>query len=487
MRIPGLASGLDTENMIKDLMQAERIPVDRVYQKKIEAEWKRDAYRDVNTKLLRLRNMAFDLSLEGAYRVRTASSSREDLISASAGGSSQEGTFTIRVSRLATAAYLQTEAGVDVQTRLTQFFEDNPQLETASFELQGLDGEMEEITVSREESLENILQKINLNKNLGLNAYYDPHTKQVALATKATGQNAVIEAGADNEGFFEQVFGRGSSFTPGTNALLEINGLKTERESNVFELNGTALTLNQASDTVVRIDVAQDIDAVADKIKEFVTLYNELVGELNLSLREEAYRDYPPLTPAQREEMSEKEIELWEERAKSGLLRSDNLVSAALTEMRLAFGAGVEGVEGLGHLSQLGIKTGAWYEYGQLHLDEDKLKAALKEDSEQVSALFAKRGESTQEQGIARRLTAVLDQQMERIVSTAGKATMPYDQSYLGRQIRDYESRIGDLEERLVRVEQSYWDKFTAMEQVLSQLYSQSDWLYQQLAALQGG
>jgi len=66
--------------------------------------------------------------------------------------------------------------------------------------------------------------------------------------------------------------------------------------------------------------------------------------------------------------MSDKEIELWEERAKSGLLRSDSLVSGTLSEMRLALGGMVEGAGGFKHLSQVGITTGAWFEHGKLPL-----------------------------------------------------------------------------------------------------------------------
>jgi flagellar capping protein FliD len=42
------------------------------------------------------------------------------------------------------------------------------------------------------------------------------------------------------------------------------------------------------------------------------------------------------------------------------------------------------------------------------------------------------------------------------------------------------------MEERLRRFEEAQWRKFTAMETALGQLYAQSDWLYQQLMAMQG-
>ncbi len=228
------------------------------------------------------------------------------------------------------------------------------------------------------------------------------------------------------------------------------------------------------------------MDSVVEKVKEFVNLYNELVGELNRLLREEVYRDFPPLTQEQKDAMSDKEIELWEEKAKSGLLRSDSLLSSILSEMRMALGAAVERSGGAVSLRQMGITTGAWYEYGRLYLDENKLRSALTEDPDAVRELFTQQGGEGKTAGIARRLTEVLDRGMQRITDTAGKATIPYDQSYLGNRIREYESRLEAMEERLRRFEEAQWRKFTAMEKALGQLYAQSDWLYQQLLAMQG-
>lgn len=79
MRISGLNSGLDTEQIIKDLMTAQRIPVDRVFQKKVQAEWKRDAYRDVNMKFSRFDNFVFDLKLAGTFQRNVATSTHRHL------------------------------------------------------------------------------------------------------------------------------------------------------------------------------------------------------------------------------------------------------------------------------------------------------------------------------------------------------------------------------------------------------------------------
>ena len=242
----------------------------------------------------------------------------------------------------------------------------------------------------------------------------------------------------------------------------------------------------EESEAAVRIEVRQDVDAVVDKIKEFVDLYNELVDEFNLATREEVFRDFPPLTDAQRADLSDKEIELWEEKARSGLLRSDSMLSGILSEMRVALGGAVQGVDGSTTLAQIGITTGSWYEYGRLNINEEKLRATVEENPDAVQHLFTNKSDNAAETGIARRLSAALDKGMERLTQTAGKASISYDQSFLGNQIRDYESRLSAMEERLLRYEESQWRKFTAMERVLGQLYSQGDWLTQQLMSMQG-
>lgn len=497
MRISGLSSGMDTEALLNDIMAAERIPVDRLFQQKVKMEWKRDAYRDANAKLLRLRNFAFDMTLQGSYQMRTAASSHENLVTAVATGSSMDGVLDIEVRELAATGRYQS--GTGVSNKLTEYFESGggKDKEEVSISFRGLDNEAEIITIKAGDSVQDIVKQINGNKNLSFSAYYDEHNDQIAFTTKNTGSNAEITV-IEGSDVFQAVFGGGEPieanpdghpvvYSRGTNAQVTINGLLTERESNTFEVNGTRVTLHEASaGTTVRINVSHDVDAVYDKIKEFVDLYNEIVEELNASLREPVNREYLPLTDAQKEAMTEKEIERWEEAAKSGLLRSDRMVSGILSELRIALGAVVKGIDGRSSLAQIGIKTGAWYEHGVLHIDEVKVKDALRENGEEVIALFTNNGTGEGELGIARRITKVLDDGMERIVSTAGKASIPYDQSYLGEQIRRYETRIEDMEERLIRVEQRYWNQFIAMEKALSELYAQSDWMYQQLTALQG-
>lgn len=496
MRISGLASGMDTEQMIKDIMTAQRIPVDKVFQQKVKAEWKRDAYRDVNTKLLRFRNMAFDMTLQGTYQKNGATSSHKDILTVTATGKSQPGNYEIKVEELAESAKFISKSNVTFDVKIDPNDPDSQVERLTSFEIQGLDSKMETISIGANDTLGDVVAKINANKNLGISAFYNGD--QVSFRTTATGEKTgfVVDEnftkifGGNIDGEIDGGYGvlkDQSGAITGKDAVLKVNDLDLKQSSNTFDLNGVTVNLHEAKKgTTVKVEVRQDVDAVVDKIKEFVNLYNELVDEFNLSTREETFRDFKPLTAQERSGLSDKEIEQWEAKAKSGLLRSDPILGSVLSEMRMALGAAVQGLEGNKTLSQIGIKTGSWYEYGKLHIDEEKLRSAVEEDPEGIRDMFTQQSEVAGEKGLARRLTSVLDNSMKRLTDTAGKASISYDQSFLGEQIRDYESRLGAMEERLIRYEQSQWDKFTAMERMLGQLNSQSDWLYQQLMTMQG-
>ena len=501
MRISGLNSGLDIEQIVSDLVRAQRIPMDRVFQQKVKAEWQRDAYRDVNSKLLRFRNLAFDMTLEGTYLKKSATSSRPDILTATASGQAVEGKYELIVTNLATAARYATRASEE------WFDAEGEANKDGQFILGATEEGATTIEFKKGETLEQIAARIN-EKKLGIHAF--AHGNKISFTTTATGADAKFFVDAD----FTEIFGGqvpdGAAVgvlqtqidqdgewvdVKGANAQVTINGIAVEYSSNTFTFNGITVNLlnlpsaeegGEAAPATVQIEVRHDVDAVVEKVKEFVDLYNELVGELNGMLREEVFRDFGPLTDEQKEAMSDKEIELWEEKAKSGLLRSDSMIRSILSEMRMALGAAVKVGDDSQSLRQIGITTGAWFEYGRVYLDENKLRSALSEDPHAVRSLFTQDGDSDGEMGIARRLTSVLDRGMERIREKAGRATSVYDDSFLGDRIREYESRLEQMEERLRRFEEAQWRKFTAMETALGQLYAQSDWLYQQLMAMQG-
>ncbi|MBQ9625266.1 MAG: hypothetical protein IJR47_04075, partial [Clostridia bacterium] len=59
IRLSGLNSGLDTEAIIRDLMQVEKSKVNQVYRNKTKSEWKLEAYTKINSDIQSFTNKYF--------------------------------------------------------------------------------------------------------------------------------------------------------------------------------------------------------------------------------------------------------------------------------------------------------------------------------------------------------------------------------------------------------------------------------------------
>ena len=275
----------------------------------------------------------------------------------------------------------------------------------------------------------------------------------------------------------------------GTDAVIDFNdavGLKFS--GNQFTVNGITVNLKEAGGQTVRVAVSHDVDAVVEKIKAFVETYNSTLESIAGELYEERYRDYLPLTDEQKKEMSDRDIEKWEEKARSGMLRGDQLLSSIYNNIRSVTMARVEGLSGpYNNLSSIGITTGPYTERGKLHIDETKLREALTRDPEGVMRLFTQSVESAGGAGVAVKLYDAVNNAMSRITEKAGSSGALYDNSVLGQDIERLNRSISLAEERLLKLEARYYRQFTAMEQAINRMNQQSMWLTQMLFSGQNG
>ncbi len=92
--------------------------------------------------------------------------------------------------------------------------------------------------------------------------------------------------------------------------------------------------------------------------------------------------------------MEKEDIELWEEKAKSGLLRSDDLINRTMLNIRRSLYEKSAGIEGSYQLiTEIGISTEKYARGsagGKLVIDEQKLKDAIAKDPEGVMELLFK-------------------------------------------------------------------------------------------------
>lgn len=170
-----------------------------------------------------------------------------------------------------------------------------------------------------------------------------------------------------------------------------------------------------------------------NNIKAFVDLYNEVLTALDSKITEPRYRDYQPLTSEEKDAMKEADIEKWEEKARSGLLRSDSIIEGILTDMRRIVAETVGGIDGLKSLNEIGISAGAYLtnKTRTLTIDERKLREAIEKDPEAVAKIFNNESEIDSEKGLMIRLNEKITAGINKITNRAGNSTTGYDQSVI--------------------------------------------------------
>lgn len=496
LRVGGLASGMDIDSIVADLMKAERIPLDKLTAKKTTYEWQRDAFRSVNTKLKTFDDFLFNnFSLSSNFNKKTVSNTNSDLLSATA-NSNATGTLSIeKVTQLATAA---RAVGTEVKTTATTTATGSSKMSElgisadTSISLKSIkaDGTMSDavkIDIKSTDTIDQVVSRIN-SSNAGVTALFEGG--KLSITAKNTGGNGgtEIQVAADTSGVIGKLGIDFANITAGKNAKFSVNGLETERSSNTFTISGYSVTLkstfnvNDTSVAPVQLKADTDIDSMVDKVKEFVEKYNELITGMNDSLKEKKYRDFPPLTDEQRKDMSEKEQELWDEKAKSGLLKNDPIIRSGLGDMRNAiYGKVGNGANIIDTLSEMGITTSSVYsDGGKLVINEDKLKKALTENPDQVVKTLTNSGTKTDTEdtrGIVQRLRDSIKDFTGKIEKKAGKATFTDQQYTIGKSLIDMNDRITNFQRRLEDVESRYWRQFTAMEKAISQANQQSSFL----------
>jgi len=114
-----MVSGLDTDTIVSELMEAERIPLDKLYQKKQLAEWTQEAYREISSSIRVFYDKYFDILnadscmlSQSNYKIYRTTSTDESVVKITASTNSTAGSHTVTVSNLATSAVYESESGI---------------------------------------------------------------------------------------------------------------------------------------------------------------------------------------------------------------------------------------------------------------------------------------------------------------------------------------------------------------------------------------
>ena len=145
-------------------------------------------------------------------------------------------------------------------------------------------------------------------------------------------------------------------------------------------INGSTYTINHVPSDLnenISINTATDYDGVYDVVKNILKEYNSLMSEMSKLYNADSAKGYEPLTDEQKEAMSEKEVEEWEDKIKGSLLRNDENLSGVLQALSDATMGGFNVNGKTMYLSDFGISTQDYFtaeknERNALHIDGDK-------------------------------------------------------------------------------------------------------------------
>lgn len=507
MRMYGLSgSGMDVDSMVKGLMKAANVPLDKLNQKKTLLQWKKDDYTTIHKTISDFRNKIFDYKLQKTLSPQKVISTDETVVTATSAGGVPAVAHTVEVTTLAKgASAISTDKAAIITTDGAV---DRSSLEKQFGMATGTEGKLvingKEVAIKSGESIYTMVSNIN-KAGAGVQASYDSTLDRFFLSTNTTGASMKIDlAGSDATAlsFMNDKLkmttlvnrtGAGDIADPyvytakaaltGQDAVFKLDGQELKQATNSFTVSGISYTLKKEGASAT-VSVTTDIDKAVENVRAFVDSYNATLASVYSEVNEKYNRNYAPLTSEQKSSMSDDDIKAWEKTAKTGLLSNDSILRNLTSELRSDISNPINGITSkYNSMSAIGITSGKYYENGKLYLDETQLRTALQEDPSALSNIFATDGDSTAKDGVAVRLYDSLKSAMDQINKSAGVIAGAKDtESALAKEMAQLNKSITATTTRVSAMQERYYKQFDAMETMLQRMSQQSSWLSQQFS-----
>ncbi|MFV0436185.1 MAG: flagellar filament capping protein FliD [Desulfopila sp.] len=477
----GLATGLDTDSIVNQLMEIERAPIDRLTARRNTATERLNAFFQFKEKLEALKTAASEMTLTSQVRTTKAVASSEGYFTATTSGATS-GSYDIAVAQL-----------VQVQKTVSDGFTSKSDsiLGTGTITVNGVD-----IAIDQDNnSLAALAASINEQAGqTGVQAsIIDSGDVDAPYHLVLTGKDAstafTVEASltGNSETFNTQIAKTAQQ------AVAYIDGIKVVSDTNAISdaISGATIDLTGVSDIIssgtaeagvdpsewadpptyatTRLDITPDTESLKEKVTTFVTAYNQIIDFIN-----SGYEERFGTGQLLEENTGDSETSDSGEKLLGAVLRGDPTISRVKRQLQNILTDAVDGPGAYAVLSQVGITT---QKDGTLKQDNSTLDTALTDKFDDVVALFAGSGD--------------VDGVMKRFNSTLLDMTS-YSRGIYANQKSSYLSSVGSIdkqievmEARMTKREATLRAQFTAMEQLVSTLNAQGDFLDQQLSNLQ--
>ena len=463
LSVGGLISGLDTENIINQLMEVEQQPIIRLQQREADYQVKLSAYGSMQSLLEGLKTAAQAMDTESDLVAFSASSGDTDLITVSADQTAETGSYDITVQQLAQAQKLNSVG-----------FAEGELVGEGSIQLKVGDGTEVSIEVGATDTLDDVAAAIN-DADAGVRAkvVYDGTNYILNLTAEQTGEENVVnltvtDADGDNSdlvglsrlAYDNSVDGPKNLIESQTaeDAVVTLDGIADiHRSSNTIDDLITGLTFNlksapDAPDNTTTISVSKNNNVIFSKVNSFISAYNGVIDFLKAS------QSYDADTKS------------------AGNLLGDSTTSLIRRQLRSLVSDMVPGLtDGYSRLAEFGITHD---EDGRLEMDSTEFNAAVNRHYDEVIRFFTL--ESDDSKGFAGRM---VDSVTGIVDSTDGLLTARKDG--LQKSIDGLQGKMESLQDKLVVKQERLRAQFNSLELLLAEYQSTGDYLTQQLTSLQ--
>ena len=517
IRITGMNSGLDTDAMVRELVNAYEKQGEKYTKAKTKTEWKQEAWATLNNKIKNFfSKYASNMRFSSSYSKKKTTISDSTKASVVSSDGAVNGTQSLEVRKLAKSGYL-TGGEIKIADPNDATKTVNASKKTTLGQL-GLTGEAtviigkgkpaeeggtftadstKEIKVKADTTLEEFA---NFVSKAGYNASYDESTGRFFVSSKESGAENNFEfiSNTDQGKKVQDILKltektsagdlTGAKKIDGEDAHITLNEVDFYSSSNTFSINGLTITAKAETSEPLSLVTDTDYDEVYDNIKNFFKEYNSLMNEMDKLFNAKSAKGYEPLTAEEKEAMTEDEVKQWETKIKDSLLKNDSELDTIASTMRNAM-LSTFTIDGTKYsLSSFGINTLGYFnaadnEKNAYHIDGNKDDPDTSGNEDKLRAMIASNPSATSE--FFMELSKKLYNNMNKIASTSDNYTSYgnfYGDKKLQNEYVDKQKQVDKWDKYVADMEEKYYKQFTAMESAMSSLNSQQSYISQLFA-----
>lgn len=298
----GLITGLDSESLIRSLIQLERQPIRRIRDRISQLETQQTAIRGLRTTLQTLRNAAQDFRLNNIFNAYASTSSKPEVLTSSVSSSTPvTGAFTIDVQQLATATTAVSGGAIGAPINSAATLDSSgivTEIAAGTFTINGVQFNVDPAS----DSLDSVLSAIN-SSAAGVTATYDSVSDTVTIANTAAGDGSIINFGASSDtsnllsalnvaGATQLPDVNGSTSVTSTRNLGAVDPAQTLNEysfrdgaltAGTFSINGVSIAVDPSSQSLFDVlgainESGAGVNATYDSATDQIRVVSKTLG-----------------------------------------------------------------------------------------------------------------------------------------------------------------------------------------------------------------